>query len=130
MFESIITVIHVLVSIFIILVVLLQAGKGGGVSAAFGGGAGAALGQRAAATVLGKITVVCAVLFMTTSMTLAKLSTPDADDPLKALAAEQETADAEKKSADKEAKKAAEEATKNAGKKPAEGEEKPAEGGE
>lgn len=110
MFETIVTIVHLAVSIFIILVVLLQAGKGGGVSAAFGGGAGAALGQRAAATVLGKVTVTCAVLFMTTSMTLAKLSTPDADDPLKAMAAEQAEAEKQSKAAEESATKAADEA--------------------
>jgi preprotein translocase subunit SecG len=59
------------------LFILLQSGKGGGVSAAFGGGAGAALGQRSAATVLGKLTVGLAVTFGITSMTLAILSTQD-----------------------------------------------------
>ena len=55
MLETLVTVVHVLTCFFLILVVLLQSGKGGGVSAAFGGGAGSALGQSAAATVLGKV---------------------------------------------------------------------------
>ena len=59
--------IHVIVSITLILFILLQSGKGGGVSAAFGGGAGAALGQRSAATVLGKATVFLSIIFVTST---------------------------------------------------------------
>ena len=44
MLETIVTVIHILACLALVLVILLQSGKGGGVSAAFGGGAGAALG--------------------------------------------------------------------------------------
>ncbi len=80
MFENFVTVIHLLTCITLILVIILQSGKGGGVSAAFGGGAGAALGQRGAATVLGKFTAVAAAIFMVTSMALAVFSTPAARD--------------------------------------------------
>ena len=69
--------IHVIVSITLLLFILLQSGKGGGVSAAFGGGAGAALGQRSAATVLGKATVFLSIIFGVTSMSLAIFSTMD-----------------------------------------------------
>ena len=75
--ETLILIIHIIAAIGLILFILLQSGKGGGVSAAFGGGAGAALGQRSAATVLGKLTVGLAVTFGITSMTLAILSTQD-----------------------------------------------------
>ena len=37
---TLITIVHVFASIFLILVVLLQSGKGGGMGAAFGGGGG------------------------------------------------------------------------------------------
>ena len=80
MIESIVTVVHVLTCLALILTILLQSGKGGGVSAAFGGGAGAALGQRSAATVLGKFTAGAAAVFMVTSMLLAIFSTPSARD--------------------------------------------------
>ncbi len=83
MIETLVTLIHVATCVFLILVILLQSGKGGGVSAAFGGGAGAALGQRAAATVLGKLTAAGAFIFMLTSMTLAVYSSPSATDPTK-----------------------------------------------
>jgi preprotein translocase subunit SecG len=97
MFEILITVVHVLVAVFLILVVLLQAGRGGGVSGAFGGGAGAAMGQRSAATVLSKMTALSAGIFMVTSMMLAVMSTPTANDPTKSTM--QEIADEEAKAA-------------------------------
>ena len=80
MIENLVTILHILTCITLILVIILQSGKGGGVSAAFGGGAGAALGQRSAATVLGKFTAVAAGIFMVTSMVLAVFSTPSARD--------------------------------------------------
>jgi preprotein translocase subunit SecG len=67
-----VTIIHVLVCLFLIVVVLLQSGKAGDISAAFGGqGSQAAFGPRGAATALSKATTICAVLFMLTSITLS-----------------------------------------------------------
>jgi len=58
-------VIFVLVCIFLILVILLQAGKGGDVAAAFGGsGSQTAFGPRGAQKPLEKATVVAALIFM------------------------------------------------------------------
>jgi preprotein translocase subunit SecG len=58
-------VIFVLVCLFLILVVLLQSGKGGDVAAAFGGsGSQTAFGPRGAQKPLEKATVVAAVIFM------------------------------------------------------------------
>ena len=69
---TLVTVIHVVVCIFLILVILLQAGKGGGMGAAFGGaGAQTVFGGRGAQTFLGKVTSVSAGIFMLTSLTLA-----------------------------------------------------------
>ncbi len=66
------TVIHVVVSFVIIGVVLLQSGKGQDIAAAFGGqGSQATFGPRGAATLLGKATTWCAVIFMITSITLS-----------------------------------------------------------
>ena len=57
--------IYVLVCLTLILVVLLQQGKGGSMASAFGGGASqAAFGARSGATVLSRATTVCAVLFI------------------------------------------------------------------
>jgi preprotein translocase subunit SecG len=67
-----VTIIHVIVCLFLIIVVLLQSGKAGDISAAFGGqGSQAAFGPRGAATALSKATTLSAVLFMLTSITLS-----------------------------------------------------------
>jgi preprotein translocase subunit SecG len=67
-----ITAIHVVVCFVIIGVVLLQGGKGQDIAAAFGGqGSQAAFGPRGAATLLGKATTWCAIIFMLTSITLS-----------------------------------------------------------
>jgi preprotein translocase subunit SecG len=64
--------VHVVVCVFLIIVVLLQSGKAGDISAAFGGqGSQAAFGPRGAATALSKATTISAVLFMLTSITLS-----------------------------------------------------------
>jgi preprotein translocase subunit SecG len=69
---SLVTALHVVVCIFLILVILLQAGKGGGMGGAFGGaGAQTVFGGRGAQTLLGKVTSVSAGIFMLTSLTLA-----------------------------------------------------------
>lgn len=65
------TILHVLVSFFLIIVVLLQSGKAADLAGAFGGmGSQTAFGPRGAATVLSKATTTAAVLFMLTSITL------------------------------------------------------------
>jgi preprotein translocase subunit SecG len=67
-----ITTIHVLVCFFIIIIVLLQSGTSGDLSAAFGGqGSQTAFGPRGAASALSKATTWSAVLFMITSITLS-----------------------------------------------------------
>lgn len=67
-----VTTIHILVCFFIIIVVLLQSGKSGDISAAFGGqGSQTAFGPRGAASVLSKATTWSAVAFMLTSITLS-----------------------------------------------------------
>jgi len=67
-----VTTIHVLVCFFIIVVVLLQSGKSGDISAAFGGqGSQTAFGPRGAASALSKATTWSAVAFMITSITLS-----------------------------------------------------------
>jgi preprotein translocase subunit SecG len=70
------TIIHVIVCFFLVIVVLLQSGKAADLAGAFGGmGSQTAFGPRGAATVLSKATTFSAVVFMITSMTLAIYAT-------------------------------------------------------
>ena len=65
-------IIHVFVCIALIMIVLLQTGKGADMGAAFGGGASQTLfGTSGASTFLTKMTTGAAVIFMLTSLTLA-----------------------------------------------------------
>src|SRR5439155_26260509 len=70
----ILTTFYVFVCIVLLLVILLQQGKGGDMASAFGGGSSqTAFGARGGATVLTKMTTVCAVLFMVGALVLAIL---------------------------------------------------------
>ena len=66
--------IHVLVCLILVLVVLLQSGKGADLAGAFGGGGTqTAFGSRGPASFLSKATTVAAVVFMLTSIALSGL---------------------------------------------------------
>jgi preprotein translocase subunit SecG len=70
------TIIHVIVCFFLIVVVLLQSGKAADLAGAFGGmGSQTAFGPRGSATLLSKATTLAAALFMVTSLSLAILAT-------------------------------------------------------
>ncbi len=66
--------VHFFVCIFMIIVILLQAGKGADIGATFGGASQSVFGPRGAATFLSKITTGAAVIFLFTSIYLANLS--------------------------------------------------------
>lgn len=70
------TIIHILVCFFLIVVVLLQSGKAADLAGAFGGmGSQTTFGPRGSATVLSKATTISAALFMLTSLFLSVLTT-------------------------------------------------------
>jgi len=63
--------VHVVVCLFLIVVVLLQSGKGSDIAAAFSGqGSQTAFGPRGAATALSRATTWSAIIFMVTSLSL------------------------------------------------------------
>jgi len=67
-------IVHVLISVFLILVVLVQQGKGADLAGAFGGGGSqTAFGARGATTLLHKLTTGFFIAFVVTSMALAVL---------------------------------------------------------
>ncbi len=69
-------VLHIITCIILIMIVLLQTGKGADIGAVFGGGSGsqALFGSAGPAGFLAKLTTVIAVLFMLTSLYLAYVS--------------------------------------------------------
>jgi preprotein translocase subunit SecG len=71
----IITIIHIIVCFALILIVLVQAGKGAEMGAAFGGSSQTLFGSAGAMGFLTKLTTVAAIVFMTTSLLLAFSST-------------------------------------------------------
>src|SRR5215212_12001732 len=65
-------ILHVIISLFLILVVLVQQGKGADLAGAFGGGGSqTAFGARGATTLLHKLTTAFFIAFVVTSLTLA-----------------------------------------------------------
>jgi preprotein translocase subunit SecG len=75
MLMALITVVHIIVCVFLIVVVLLQSGQSGDIAAAFGGqGSQTAFGPRGAATALSRATTWSAVIFLLTSITLSVMA--------------------------------------------------------
>lgn len=74
MVQVLLTILHVFVCAFLILVILLQQGRGGGMGAAFGGASQQVFGGAGAGNFLTKLTEACAFTFMFTSVLLAGLS--------------------------------------------------------
>ena len=71
----ILIIVHVAVCVALIMIVLLQTGKGADMGAAFGGGGSQTLfGSTGASTFLSKATTVAAIVFMLTSLVLAYMS--------------------------------------------------------
>ncbi len=79
----IVIVVHILVCFALILIVLLQAGKGAEMGAAFGGASQTIFGSAGAMGFLSKLTTVVAILFMITSLILTFSSTKRASSVIK-----------------------------------------------
>jgi preprotein translocase subunit SecG len=82
------TGLHLIVCIFLIIVVLLQAGKGGGMGIAFGGGGGSqtVFGSSGAGNFLTRLTSATAFIFLITSLGLAHYSSQQDSSRLQRLA--------------------------------------------
>jgi preprotein translocase subunit SecG len=65
---------HILVSLFLIAIVLLQHGKGADIGATFGGSSQSVFGTEGPVPLLNKITTFAAIIFMGTSISLAYIS--------------------------------------------------------
>jgi len=72
---TLIVILHIVVSVAMILVILLQTGKGADIGAVFGGGGSQTLfGSSGPTSFLGKMTAAAAIIFMCTSLFLAYFS--------------------------------------------------------
>jgi preprotein translocase subunit SecG len=72
---TLIVILHVIVSVALILVILLQTGKGSDIGAVFGGGSSQTLfGSTGPTSFLSKLTAGAAIIFMLTSLFLAYFS--------------------------------------------------------
>ncbi len=80
---TIVIILHILVCFALILIVLLQAGKGAEMGAAFGGASQTLFGSAGSMGFLSKLTTVAAVVFMITSLLLTYSSTRRASTVIK-----------------------------------------------
>ncbi len=72
---TLLIILHVIVCLFLVIIVLLQHGKGADIGATFGGGGSNTLfGTEGPVPLMNKITTAAAVIFMLTSVTLAYFS--------------------------------------------------------
>ena len=77
MLANMVLIVHVMVAISIVVLVLLQHGKGADMGAAFGSGsAGSLFGASGAANFLSRATGVCAAIFFATCLTLTYFHAP------------------------------------------------------
>jgi preprotein translocase subunit SecG len=72
--DTLLTIVHVIVCLFLVGVVLLQHGKGADIGASFGGSSQSLFGTEGPLPLLNKITTASAIIFMLTSVTLAYIS--------------------------------------------------------
>src|SRR3954464_7046777 len=98
--STLITILHIIVCLFLMLTVLLQSGKGGGMGGAFGGGnAATVFGGSGASSFLRKLTAGAATTFMLTSIVLAYLSSHNSADSLEKFGENQAKLAAQKEAA-------------------------------
>ncbi len=69
--DNLLVIVHIVVSLFLVGIVLLQHGKGADIGATFGGSSQSLFGTEGPLPLLNKITTTAAIVFMLTSVTLA-----------------------------------------------------------
>lgn len=72
--DTLLTIVHIVVCLFLVGIVLLQHGKGADIGATFGGSSQSLFGTEGPLPLLNKITTAVAIIFMLTSVTLAYIS--------------------------------------------------------
>jgi preprotein translocase subunit SecG len=72
---SVVVAIHIIICVTMVIVILLQQGKGADVGAVFGGSSSTVFGTSGTGNALTKVTWACAVVFFSTSIFLAYMST-------------------------------------------------------
>jgi preprotein translocase subunit SecG len=70
----VVTIVHIIVSLGLIVIVLLQTGKGADIGAVFGGSSSTIFGSSGAGNFLTRLTTGLALVFMLTSLTLGYFS--------------------------------------------------------
>jgi len=90
--STLIIIVHIIVCLILIFAVLLQSGKSADLAGAFGGaGSQTAFGPRSTQSLMSKITTICAVVFMLTSLGLWIFSGREAPSAVKGVTAPAKT---------------------------------------
>lgn len=90
--QAFLIVIHTIVSVLLVVVILMQASQGGGLSGTFGSNTTSALlGGRGAGTFLSKLTTYLAVVFLGLAMVISLISAPSSVEPESILKQEAES---------------------------------------
>ncbi len=77
MLATLLTIVHVLVCLSLIMIILLQTGKGAGMGAAFGGASQTLFGSTGKADFFSKFTIAAAIIFVLTSISLSFVDKTD-----------------------------------------------------
>src|SRR5262249_43236634 len=102
--STLITILHIIVCVFLMLTVLLQSGKGGGMGAAFGGGnAATVFGGSGASSFLRRLTAGPGPISRRTSILLASPGSNNSADALEKFGESKEKLAADKEAAKKKA---------------------------
>ncbi len=111
--ETLLTVLHVVVCLFLVGIVLLQHGKGADIGATFGGSSQSLFGSEGPLPLLNKITTAAAIIFMLTSVVLAYISSHTGTDSVMSELAKPQSVQVDKATTKPSAEQAvpAEEAT-------------------